>query len=146
MDTEQCIDDEIKSIVGDIDMKILKLKCVENLYYTLPLIERLVLEIYKLEPDADIEYMQQGVMRTPISIIEDNKEISILPNNVVKIIKEYFSEDGIRNKLFHPKEIRFRIKVDFKKIEETVLILIEILKNKLKEKNEYRFIPIELLK
>ena len=64
--------DETKRVIGQIDVDILYEEKVECLYYIFPLIERMVLEIFKLVPESDVEYIEQGIMKTPISIIENN--------------------------------------------------------------------------
>ena len=76
----QCIkseqnEDTVK-LIGEIDTEMLNRRdLIERLYYALPLVERMILEIFKLVPESDIEYYQQGIMRTPIEIIENNNVI-----------------------------------------------------------------------
>lgn len=57
------------NLVGDIDIDLLNNQIVETLYYAFPLIERLILEIYKQIPDADVEQYEQGTSKTILSII-----------------------------------------------------------------------------
>ena len=71
-------------LIGKIDINLLKSNKVESLNYSFPLIERMILEIYKLVPESDVEHYEQGIMKTPISIIDNNVEV--LPENTVKSI------------------------------------------------------------
>ena len=72
-------DEETINVIGKIDLDILNSQIVESLYYMFPLIERLVLEIYKLIPDADVEHYEQGIMKTLLSIIKNN-EMYVIPS------------------------------------------------------------------
>ena len=137
--------DDTKKIIGKLDINILKLEKIENLYYTLPLIERLVVEIYKQSPGTDIECYNQGIIRTPISIIESNKKLEILPRYLVKIIKKYYKPSGIRNKIFHLEKDKIRVKVNFKEINFVIMKLLKILRNKCEEYNNFKITTIELI-
>lgn len=137
--------DDTKKIIGKLDINILKLEKIENLYYTLPLIERLVVEIYKHSPGTDIECYNQGIIRTPISIIESNKKLEILPRYLIKIIKKYYKPSGIRNKIFHLEMDKIRIKVNFKEINFVIMKLLKILRNKCEEYNNFKITTIELI-
>ena len=57
--------------VGKIDMEVIYDESFYSLYYKFPLIERLVLEIYKLIPGTNIEMYEQGTMKTINSIINN---------------------------------------------------------------------------
>ena len=93
----QCIkseqnEDTVK-LIGEIDTEMLNRRdLIERLYYALPLVERMILEIFKLVPESDIEYYQQGIMRTPIEIIENNFENKIIPDRIVNIIEKYLKQ------------------------------------------------------
>lgn len=137
--------EETIKLVGEIDVNLLKSQKLESLYYSFPLIERLVLEIYKLVPYADIECYTQGVMKTINSIIDTNSN-DVLPENTINIIKKYFKDDGLRNKLFHNKDGSIKIKISFNEINFLIMQLLSILKQKLLENNDFDFKDIELFK
>lgn len=136
---------ETIKLIGKIDTKFLKQKKVETLYYSFPLIERMVLEIYKLVPEADIEHYEQGIMRTIMAMIGNNKELNVLPKYIIKIIEKYFDEDGIRNKLFHIKEESLTIEVNFKEITFLIMKLLVLLKRHANNYVNYNFSKIEYL-
>ena len=81
------------NLIGDIDVDLLKLNKIESLNYSFPLIERMILEIYKLVPESDVEHYEQGIMKTPISIIDNN--IEVLPENTINITKEEMDKLGV---------------------------------------------------
>ena len=66
------------ALIGNIDIQTLRNNNVETLYYEFPLIERVVLEIYKMLPLSDVEQYTQGTMRTILEIInkDSNKCIT----------------------------------------------------------------------
>ena len=134
--------EETIKLIGEVDLKLLNSQTVESLYYSFPLIERLVLEIYKLIPDADIEQYNQGIMRPIVSIIDGNSD-NILPENIVKIIKKYFDDDGARNQLFHNKVGVINMKVSFDEINFAIMQLLSILKSKISENSDFNFENIE---
>lgn len=135
-------DEETIKLIGEIDLKLLNSQTVESLYYSFPLIERLVLEIYKLIPYADVEQYDQGIMRPIVSIIDGNSDY-ILPENIVEIIKKYFDDDGARNQLFHNKVGVINIKVSFDEINFAIMQLLSILKIKISENSDFNFENIE---
>ncbi len=135
-------EDTIK-LISKLDIDFLKSNKLESLYYSFPLIERIILEIYKLVPDADIEQHEQGIMKTALSIISNNDDI--LPEDIIKIIKKYFDEDGLRNKLFHIKTDFYSFEVSFEEINYLIYQLLVILKCKIKEFKTTQFNDIELL-
>ena len=49
-------------LIGEIDIDLLNSNKVESLNYSFPLIERMILEIYKLVPESDVEHYEQGIM------------------------------------------------------------------------------------
>lgn len=138
-------DDTIKT-VGTIDVEFLKSNKVESLYYSFPLIERMVLEIYKLVPETDVEHLDQGVMKTIMSIIEGNREYNILPIYIIKIIEKYFGDTGERNKLFHIREETINIEVSFREINFLIMKLLKILKDKLNDIDKIEFRNVVHLK
>lgn len=138
-------DEQTINIVGNIDTDFLSNKIVENLYYSFPLIERLILEIYKLIPDADVEQYEQGTSKTILSIINHNK-VDIIPEYIKNLIYKYYDgDDSLRNQLFHPKEDVVNINVSFEEINYIIMQLLSILKNLLKETDSYNFKVIEYL-
>lgn len=133
------------NLVGDIDIDLLNNQIVETLYYAFPLIERLILEIYKQIPDADVEQYEQGTSKTILSIINNNK-VNIIPEYVKELIFKYYDgDDSLRNQLFHPKEGVVNIKVSFEETNYIIMQLLSILKNLLKENDSYNFKVIEYL-
>lgn len=137
--------EETTKLIGKIDFELLNSKKLESLYYSFPLIERMVLEIYKLVPDSDVEHYEQGIMKTVISIIDNNK-IGVLPQNTINIIKKYFCDSGLRNELFHVKDEVINIEVSFDEINYIIMQLLSILRTKILENNDYNFQDILLLK
>lgn len=134
--------DTIK-LIGDIDVDLLRLNKIESLNYSFPLIERMILEIYKLVPESDVEHYEQGVMKTPISIIDNN--IEVLPENTVNIIKRIYGDDGIRNKLFHVKSEVIHIEVSFEEINYLIMQLLSILRDKINENKGFAIKDITYL-
>jgi hypothetical protein len=134
---------ETIKIIGAIDTNILNTQVIESLYYSLPLIERMVLEIYKLVPEADVEHYEQGTMKTISSIIENN--IQVIPENTISLIKDIYGEDGIRNKLLHNKSETISIEVSFEKINFIIMQLLSILKEKLNESSIFELRNITYL-
>lgn len=138
-------DNNTKSIIGEIDIELLNFRTIESLYYGFPLIERMVLEIYKLVPDADIEHYEQGINRTLLSIIDRNKGIQVIPKNTIDILNRYYGDNGLRNQLLHPNKDIIDIKVSFEEVNYIIMQLMTILKKLLKENINYEFKDIELL-
>lgn len=131
-------------VIGKIDTKLLNSGNLKSLYYSFPLIERMVLEIYKLIPESDVEQYQQGIMKTTMSIIKSND--NLLPQKSLEMIKSYYDgENCLRNKLFHPKKKSATIKINFNEINYLVMQLLSILKGNLKENDVYEFKDIEQL-
>lgn len=134
--------DTIK-LIGDIDVDLLRLNKIESLNYSFPLIERMILEIYKLVPESDVEHYEQGVMKTPISIIDNN--IEVLPENTVNIIKRIYGDDGIRNKLFYVKSEVINIEVSFEETNYLIMQLLSILRDKINENKGFAIKDIAYL-
>lgn len=139
-------DTETIRLIGKIDTKFLKQNRIETLYYSFPLIERIVLEIYKLVPEADIEHYEQGIMRTVMAIINNNKQLEVLPRYTIEIIERYFGDDGIRNKLFHIRNENVTVKVNFREINYLIMKLLVILKKELANYISFDFNKIEYIK
>lgn len=138
-------DEQTVNIVGNIDVDFLGKQIVESLYYAFPLIERLILEIYKQIPDADVEQYEQGTSKTILSIINRNNS-DIIPEYAKELIYKYYDGgDSLRNHLFHPKEGIVNIRVSFEEINYIIMQLLSILKNLLKENDSYNFKEIEYL-
>ncbi len=130
-------------IVGKIDTDLLEKEGIPSLYYSIPLIEKLILEIYKLIPESDVEHNEQGIMRTPDGILNINK--NVLPDKTTEYIEEIFGESGIRNKLFHVVTNPKNIKVSFQKIDFLIMQLLSILNKKITEYNGFELNDIEFL-
>ena len=137
---------DTRKLIGDIDIETLFLTEPESLYYSLPLIERIVLEIYKLVPEADIEFYNQGRMNTIMPMVEKNKKLNVIPNSIIEMLLEIYKEDGISNTIFHPSEnSQYTISVSFEKINVIILELLKILNNKLEECDNYNVEKIETI-
>ena len=137
--------DETKRVIGQIDVEILHEEKVECLYYIFPLIEKMILEIFKLVPESDVEYIEQWIMKTPISIIENNDSSKVLPSYIIDIIKKYYKEDGPRNKLLHIGNAEITVNVSFNELLYLISNLLIILKNKLEEYTNFSFEDIKIL-
>lgn len=119
-------------LIGKIDIDFLRSECLESLFYIFPLVERIILEIYKMNPESDVEVYEQGTMRTINSVIEFNKNLNVLPKYIEKIIEKYYGDNGIRNELFHITEEIIELKINFKELEFLIMKLMLILKNRIK--------------
>ena len=124
---------QIKSVtetIGKIDTELIQEESLECLYYILPLIERIILEIFKLVPGADIEHLEQGIMKTPMSIVERNNALETIPSYILELIEKYYKEDGLRNIILHPNTEAEEISIDFTEILLLLTKTLSILKNK----------------
>lgn len=137
-------DEETINVIGKIDLDILSSQIVESLYYMFPLIERLVLEIYKLIPGADVEQYEQGTMKTLLSIIKNNK-MHVIPDKTIDILVKYYDDDCLRNELFHIQKDVINISVSFDELNFVIMQLLSILKRLLKENDCNDFEDIEYL-
>ena len=118
------------SKIGKIDMEVIEDKSYYSLYYKFPLIERIILEIYRLIPRTNIEQYEQGTMKTINSIINNNKKINIINPELKKMIDNYFNEsdDSPRNVLFHPRgNETISVTVNFEEINEIIAKLLGLL-------------------
>ena len=94
---------DTKELIGLLDINTIEQDSVESLFYKFPLIERMVLEIYKLLPLSDVEHYQQGTMRTIMQIIKNDSN-HYFPDNLIAILEKYYGDKGLRNKLLHVKD------------------------------------------
>lgn len=120
------------NLIGKIDIESIKKNNVQSLYYKFPLIERMVLEIYKLLPLSDVEFYCQGTMRTIMSILTKDKH-NYFPENLIILLKKYFDDNGLRNRLFHVKDDIGTINIDqrelvFEEIKYIIMQLMSILR------------------
>ncbi len=125
--------DDTKSLIGDIDLNAIKKNDVESLFYEFPLIERIVLEIYKLLPLSDVEHYNQGTMRTILEILRKDPN-SYFPEQLIKVLQKYYGDCGLRNKLFHITDdignvTINRNELDFQELKFSIMQLISILRN-----------------
>ena len=107
------------SKIGNIDMEAIEDKTYYSLYYKFPLIERLILEIYKSVPGSNIEKYEQGIMKTINSIIYSNSSLELIPIGLIEKINIYFNEsdDSPRNIVFHENGLNEKkVTVDFEEI------------------------------
>ena len=135
----------VTKIIGEIDIDLLKEETIESLYYVFPLIERIVLEIFKLVPGADIEHLEQGIMKTPMSIVERNNAIETIPSYILELIEKYYKDDGLRNIILHPDYQTEEISINFTEIIFLLSKILSILKNKVLHTSSETFDDIDYL-
>lgn len=126
------------SKIGKIDMEVIEDKSYYSLYYKFPLIERLVLEIYRSVPGTNIEKYEQGTMKTINSIIKSNTTLELIPQNIIEKINFYFNEkdDSPRNVVFHEwGENEKKVVVNFDEINYIISNLLALLNHMSKEYN-----------
>lgn len=126
------------SKVGKIDMEVIEDKSYYSLYYKFPLIERLVLEIYRSVPGTNIEKYEQGTMKTINSIIKSNSALELIPQNIIEKIDIYFNEkdDSSRNVVFHEwGENEKKVVVNFEEINYIISNLLALLNHMSKKYN-----------
>lgn len=136
--------EKTKELIGKIDCDTLFETNGDNLLYIFPLIERMVLEIYKLNPESNVEDFKQGIMKTTNSIFESNNELEMLPDNLIELIKSYFEEDGIRNKIFHVNYDSSDLLINYNELQYIIMHLLCILRDNLNELGHDK-LKIELL-
>ena len=132
-------------LVGKIDVDILSEYKIENLYYVFPLIERMILELFKLFPNSDVEHYEQGTMKTMISLLEKNDHLEIIPLDVKELIKRYYADECPRNTLFHIKEEEPKLIISFEELNYLIMILLSLLKKRMNITDALTFEPIEKL-
>lgn len=118
---------EMKSTIGDIDVNMIEDRTEKSLYYLFPLIERIVVEILKYKPDTDIEFSKQGTYRTLNSILSSSKNAKYFDNDLLALIKDYYSENGLRNQILHFRG-KDNIEISFVDLLEMKVIVIKLLK------------------
>lgn len=126
------------SKIGKIDMQVIEDKSYYSLYYKFPLIERLVLEIYRSVPGTNIEKYEQGTMKTINSIIKSNSTLELIPQNIIEKINVYFNEkdDSPRNVVFHELgENEKNVVVNFEEINYIISNLLALLNHIVKKYN-----------
>lgn len=136
------------SKIGKIDMEVIEDKSYYSLYYKFPLIERLVLEIYRSVPGTNIEKYEQGTMKTINSIIKSNSALELIPQNIIEKINVYFNEkdDSPRNVVFHEwGENEKNVVVNFEEINYIISNLLALLNHMSKEYNLATLKKIETL-
>lgn len=136
------------SKIGMIDMEVIENNTYYSLYYKFPLIEKLVLEIYKCIPGANIEKYEQGIMKTVNSIITNNKSFDIIPDYLIEKIKKYFDEDdnSPRNIVFHDFGTENKkVTVDFEEINYIIAVLLALLTHISKQYNLATLKKIEII-
>ena len=136
------------SKIGKIDMQVIEDKSYYSLYYKFPLIERLVLEIYRSVPGTNIEKYEQGTMKTINSIIKSNSTLELIPQNIIEKINVYFNEkdDSPRNVVFHEwGENEKNVVVNFEEINYIISNLLALLNHMSKEYNLVTLKKIETL-
>jgi len=135
---------EIIQKIGKIDLKLLELKDFDVLYYTFPLIEKLVLEILKLYEYSDIEFYNQGTYRTLQSLKEKNQ--NLFSKSLLEEIDYFFNTDGIRNKVAHYKKEDISLNInEMERLRVLVLNLLIIYSNSLKNIDKKEKKKIEYL-
>lgn len=118
------------SKIGKIDLETVESTTFDSLFYKFPLIERIVLEIYKCVPGTNVEMYDQGTMKTINSIIDNNNSFNIIPNSLIDKINIYFNEDDSspRNKIFHiASEDDLTVSVSFEEINYIIAQLLGLL-------------------
>jgi hypothetical protein len=142
--TNPKIDD---SFFNSILYKLIPLMFSENdeiLYFLLPLIERLTIEILNLYSESDIERFEQGVYRPLTTVLEKepNKKILVcdLGEESLKEIQSLFKEkDSLREKYL--KELCHVNNFDMvTNVKYLVIILLESYKRNITKEIKFDFI------
>ena len=123
-------------LIGQIDIGTLENMDGDDLLYIFPLIERMIVEIYKLVPGAIIENNTQGIMKTITQIIKDNESnnVLIIPPELKELIFKYYNDDNsLRNLLFHAHDEVITIEYNKVEIYCIVASLLKILNTRIKQ-------------
>ncbi len=136
----------IKSI-GKIDIETIRKNNLESLYYLLPLIERITLEIYKSTPLSNVEKYKQGEMRNILDLLNSNSK-EIVGTENYDLLEKIYAKDGIRNKIIHPYLYTGskNIQVNYEQIKKLLYNLIVKLKSLYDIQSQYKYKKIEQLK
>ena len=137
------------SKIGKIDITAIKDETYYSLYYKFPLIERLIIEIYKSVPGTNIEKYEQGTMKTINSIIKNNNSFELLPSDLIEKIDFYFHEgdDSPRNIVFHEFGAKEKkVAVNWEEINYIIANLLLLLNHVSKEYNLSTLSKIKPLK
>lgn len=137
---KQVENDDIKEIFGKIDVDHINLHSLGSLYYLFPLIERIIVEIFDLIPEANIEVSNQGTYKTVLEIIKDN---TIFDADINSLLREYYSDNGIRNTIIHNNKNNFPISVTFEELYYLLVYLLEKYIELAEKYNAFIFKPIE---
>lgn len=142
--------DDTRELIGSIDVDAISKNNVQSLFYEFPLIERIVLEIYKLLPLSDVEYYQQGTMRTILEIINKDSH-NYFPSNLISILQKYYKENGLRNKLLHVKDDIGTVKIrndeiDYEELKLAIMQLVSILRDTCNKYTIEKIGTIEIIK
>ena len=141
---------DTRELIGSIDVNAISKNNVQALFYEFPLIERIVLEIYKLLPLSDVEYYQQGTMRTILEIINKDSH-NYFPSNLISILQKYYKENGLRNKLLHIKDNIGTVKIrndeiDYEELKLAIMQLVSILRDTCNKYTIEKIGTIEIIK
>lgn len=116
---------KIDLILGKIDIETILTNDINSLLYIFPLMEKIIATICSYQ---DIEQYNQGTMRTINSII--SKNITFFDDRTTNLIKKYFGEKGVRNKVMHCSEST-NIPYNKEEILGLLYLLLEQLKSSL---------------
>lgn len=138
---------ETEKIIGKIDIDLLTSGNLRLLNYAFPLIERIVIEIFKLIPDSHVEKYEQGILKTIIAVIDYNNKDNVIPKEIEEKIRLYFEGECLRNTLFHPNDEEYiDIKSDCNKDMYYIIVNLLIVLNELiKKYSDFDFKDIEYI-
>lgn len=119
-------------LLGKIDTDIAFKRNFDSLLYLFPLIEKIIIEIYKENPLSNIEQYDQGTLRTVCEIIKNDSN-DVLNRVTKKTILKYYDNDGLRNKLFHTHKLNEKISIhisteEYEEIENLLTVVLSELK------------------
>lgn len=132
--------EETQLLFGKIDVDHICKCSLASLYYLFPLIERIIIEIFNMIPESNVEVLNQGTYKSVNEILDCNE--NVLDEWATLQLKEYYANDGARNTIFHNKNF-FNISFDFEQIGKLLIYLLEKYLKMAENLNNYRFISIE---